>query len=127
MERKKNSLFLFLFQLSRMEKHFPRTKKKMLKTKYRSIVASEMLLFSLEVVSNSFPTPWTVACQASLFMEFSREEYWSGLPFPSSWGFPDPGIIPTSPALQEDFYFIYLFIFLALSHLVSPGLRNTSQ
>ena len=83
----------------------------MLKTKYGSIVASEMLLFSLEVVSNSFPTPWTVACQASLFMEFSREEYWSGLPFPSSWGFPDPGIKPTSPALQEDFYFIYLFFF----------------
>ena len=101
MERKKNSLFLFLFQLSRMEKHCPRTKEKMLKTKYGSIVASE--IFSLEVVSTSFPTPWTVACQAPLFMEFSRQEYWSGLPFPSSWVFPDPGIKPTSSALQGRF------------------------
>ena len=90
-----------------MEKHFPRTKKKMLKTKYGSIVASEILLFSLEIVSTSFPTAQTVACQAPLSMEFSRQEYWSGLPFPSSWGFPDPGIKPTSPALQEDFYFVF--------------------
>ena len=107
-----------------MEKHFPRTKKKMLKTKYGSIVASEILLFSLEIVSTSFPTAQTVACQAPLSMEFSRQEYWSGLPFPSSWGFPDPGIKPTSPALQEDFYFI---LFLPLNHLESSGLRNTSQ
>ena len=88
----------------------------MLKTKYGSIVASE--IFSLEVVSTSFPTPWTVACQAPLFMEFSRQEYWSGLPFPSSWVFPDPGIKPTSSALQEDFYFILFYFILPLS----PGL-----
>ena len=37
-------------------------------------------------------TPWTVACQASLFMEFSRQEYWSGLPFPTPGDLPDPGI-----------------------------------
>ena len=47
-------------------------------------------------------TPWTVAHQFSLFMGFSRQEYWSGLPFPSPEGLPDPGIEPGSPALQAD-------------------------
>ena len=41
-----------------------------------------------------FATPWTVACQALLSMEFSREEYWSGLPFPSPGNLPNPGIQP---------------------------------
>ena len=45
-------------------------------------------------------TPWTVAHQAPLSMEFSRQEYWSGLPFPSPEYFPNPGIEPGSPALQ---------------------------
>ena len=45
-----------------------------------------------------FATPWTVDYQASLSMEFSRQEYWSGLPFPSP-DLPDPGIEPGSPAL----------------------------
>ena len=47
-------------------------------------------------------TPWTVACQASLSMGFSRQEYWSGLPFLSPGDLPDPGIEPGSPALQAD-------------------------
>ena len=47
-------------------------------------------------------TPWTVAHQAPLSMGFSRQEYWSGLPFPSSRDLPDPGIKPGSPALQAD-------------------------
>ena len=47
-------------------------------------------------------TPWTVACQAPLSMGFSRQEYWSGLPFPSSGDLSDPGIKPGSPALQAD-------------------------
>ena len=47
-------------------------------------------------------TPWTVACQALLSMEFSRQEYWSGLPFPSPGDLPDPGIELGSPALQAD-------------------------
>ena len=47
-------------------------------------------------------TTWTVACQAPLSMEFSREEYWSGLPFPSPGDLPNPGIEPRSPALQAD-------------------------
>ena len=45
--------------------------------------------------------PWTVACQASLSMGFSRQEYWSGLPFPSG-DLPNPGIEVGSPALQAD-------------------------
>ena len=47
-----------------------------------------------------FVTPWTVAGQTSLSMEFSRQEYWSGLSFPSPGDLPDPGINPRSPALQ---------------------------
>ena len=49
-----------------------------------------------------FSTPWTVACQAPLSMEFSRQQYWSGLLFPSPGDLPDPGIKPGSPALQAD-------------------------
>ena len=49
-----------------------------------------------------FATPWTIDNQAPLFMEFSRQECWSGLPFPSPGDFPDPGIEPRSPALQAD-------------------------
>ena len=46
-----------------------------------------------------FVTPWTVAYQAPLSMGFSRQEYWSGLPFPSPGNLPDPEIEPGSPAL----------------------------
>ena len=48
-------------------------------------------------------TLWTVACQAPLSMEFSRQEYWSGLPFPSPGDIPESGIKPRSPALQAEF------------------------
>ena len=47
-----------------------------------------------------FAILWTVACQAPPSMGFSRQEYWSGLPFPSPGDLPDPGIEPVSPALQ---------------------------
>ena len=47
-------------------------------------------------------TPWTVACQTPLHMGFSRQEYWSGLPFHSPEDLPDPGIEPGSPVLQAD-------------------------
>ena len=47
-------------------------------------------------------TPWTVAYQAPPAMGFSRQEYWSGVPFPSPGDLPDPGIKPGSPALQAD-------------------------
>ena len=49
-----------------------------------------------------FATPWTVAHQGPPSMGFSRQEYWSGLPFPPSGGLPDPEIEPRSPALQAD-------------------------
>ena len=53
-------------------------------------------------MSNSFVTPWTVVHQAPLTMGFPRQEYWSGLPFPSPGDIPDPGIEPESSALQSD-------------------------
>ena len=65
---------------------------------------------SHSVVSNSV-TPWTVACQVPLPMEFSRQEYWHGLPFLSPGDLSDPGIEPGSPALQ---------ILYCLSHQGSP-------
>ena len=49
-----------------------------------------------------FATPWTVAHQASPFMGFSRQEYWSGLPSPFPEDLPDPGVEPRSPTLQAD-------------------------
>ena len=49
-----------------------------------------------------FATPWTVAYQAPLSMGFSRQEFWSGLPFPFPGDLPDPGLEPGSPALQAD-------------------------
>ena len=49
-----------------------------------------------------FATIWTVAYQAPPSMEFSMQEYWSGLPFPSPGDLPDPGIEPRSPALQAE-------------------------
>ena len=55
------------------------------------------------LVTKSCPTiatPWTVAHQAPLSIGFSRQEYWSGLPFLSPGNLPDPGIEPASPALQ---------------------------
>ena len=58
--------------------------------------------WSCSVVSDSLRPPWTVAYKAPLSMEFSRQEYWSGLPFPSPGDLPDPGIEPRSPTLQAD-------------------------
>ena len=49
-----------------------------------------------------FETPWTAAHQAPLSMGFSRQEYWSGVPFPSPGDLPDPGIEPRSSTLQAD-------------------------
>ena len=49
-----------------------------------------------------FETPWTVAHQAPPSMEFSSQEYWSGLSFPSPGDLPDSGIEPGSPTLQTD-------------------------
>ena len=55
-------------------------------------------------MSDSFATPRTIDCQAPLSMGYTRQEYWSSLPFPSPGGLSDPGIESTSPLLhwQED-------------------------
>ena len=60
--------------------------------------------FLIMCVSHSvkYVTPWTAAHQAPLCMEFPRQEYWSGWPFPSPRDLPNPGIKPRSPALQVD-------------------------
>ena len=62
------------------------------------------MLFNHSVMSASFATPWTIACEVLLSMEFSRQGYWSGLPFPSPEGLPNPGIEPTSPVLAGGFF-----------------------
>ena len=61
----------------------------------------------LLILVRLFATPWTAAHQALLFMELSRQEYWSGLSFPSPGDLPHPGIepeFPASPALRRRFY-----------------------
>ena len=58
-----------------------------------------------------FATAWTVAYQTPPSMEFSRQEYWSGLPFPSPGDLPDPGIKSGSPALQADAFNLILTLF----------------
>ena len=64
------------------------------------------IYFNSEVKSLSlarlFATLWIVAYQAPPSMGFSRQEYWSGLPFPSPGDLPNPGIEPGSPALKAD-------------------------
>ena len=58
--------------------------------------------WSRSVVSDSLRPPWTITYQAPLYIGFSRQEYWSGLPFPSPGDLPDPVIKPGSPTLQAD-------------------------
>ena len=54
-----------------------------------------------------FVTPWAVAHQAPLSMDFSRQEHWSGQPFPSPGDIPDPGIKPASPAFAGRFFTVW--------------------
>ena len=70
----------------------------------RSSWVCTLLLFSHQVLSDSFSTPWTVAHQAPLSMGFPSQEYWSELPFPSPEDLPDPGIKDMSPALAGRFF-----------------------
>ena len=67
-------------------------------------LCKSVLLFSYSVVSNSLVTPRTVAHQAPLSMGCPRQEYWTGLPFPSPGDLSDPGIEPRSPALAGRFF-----------------------
>ena len=66
-----------------------------------------LLLFTHSVVSNSFATAWMVTCRAPLSIGFPRQEYWTGLPFPSPGDLPNPRIEPASlvsPALAGIFF-----------------------
>ena len=77
-----------------------------------------------------FLTPETVARQAPLSMEFSRQEYWSGLPLPSPGDLPDQGLEPRSPELQADslqseplgklniMYIVYYILHVDIMHIV---------
>ena len=78
-----------------------------------------LLLFSCQAVSNSFVTPWTVAFQAPLSMGFPRQEYCSGLPFPSPGDLPNPGIEPVLLHCR--------WILLSLSHQGSPPRKVISK
>ena len=69
-------------------------------------------------MSYSIVTPWTVASQGPLSIEFSRQEYWSELPFPSPGDFHNPGFKPTSPDWHVDS--------LTLSHQGSPLINRAS-
>ena len=74
-----------------------------------------LLLFSCQDLSDSFATPFTIAHQAPLSMEFPRQECWSGLPFPSPGDLPDPGIELSSPVCPA-----------LVSHQLEGG-KNTVQ
>ena len=62
-----------------------------------------VVVYSLNGV-RLFVTPWTVACQAPLCMGFPRQEYWSGVPFPSPGDLPNPGTEPSSLGLAGGFF-----------------------
>ena len=68
------------------------------------------------VVSDSV-TPWTVACQTPLFMGFSGQIYWSGLPCSPPGDLPDPGIERRSPAFQVDSLTIFLLLILKMFNI----------
>ena len=73
----------------------------------RRVPGSKVVVVQLLSHVPLFVTPLTVACQTSLSMEFSRQEYWSGLPFPTQGDLPDPGIEHASlvsPALAGGFF-----------------------
>ena len=83
-----------------------------MRTSTESISVVKMLIFHIDYFKNCkvksfirfrlFATPWTLAHQAPPSMGFSRQEYWSGLPFPSPGDLPNPGIKPRSPTLRSD-------------------------
>ena len=62
----------------------------------------KLVHIQFEVSSINIMTPWTVAHQAPPSMEFSKQKYWSGLPFPSPGDIPNQGIEPRTPSLQAD-------------------------
>ena len=81
-------------------------------------------LFSPQVVSDSFVTSWTVDRQPPLTMGFPRQEFWSGLPFPSPGDLPNPGVKPVSTALQADFILFFIYLFFATEPVAKPLTRS---
>ena len=69
-----------------------------------ALLVSGILRVKVKSVSRVqvFVAPWTVAYEALPFMEFSRQQYWTGVPLPSAGDLPNPGIEPRSPALRAD-------------------------
>ena len=76
------------------------------------------------VVSDSV-TPWPIACQAPLSMEFPRQQYWSGLPFPSLGDLPDLGIEPPFPALNP--WILYCWVTREAHIFIITTLKNKSH
>ena len=66
--------------------------------------AREGVLHANSLQCMTLSTPWTLARQAPLAVEFSRQECWNGLPCPPPGDLPDPGIKPASPALADGFF-----------------------
>ena len=86
-------------------------------------------------MSDSFATPWTVAHQAPLSMELSRQEHWSGLPFPPPRDLPDPSLLlwqadslplshQGSPDMHIHIYFFFFFFFFFLDLCLSGKSRK---
>ena len=74
------------------------------KTNLKIYMYPSVSVLSHSIVPDSFVTPWIIACQAPPSMEFSRQEYWGGLLFPTPGHLPDPGIKPMSPVLAGRFF-----------------------
>ena len=74
-----------------------------------------------------FVTPWTAAYQVPPSMGFSRQEYWSGLPFPSPGDLPDPGIEPMSPTCQVGIVGRCFTIWATRRHTIFPVSKNTKK
>ena len=77
-----------------------------IKRRFSSFLLSALRVVKVKVIKLclTLVTPCTVACQALLFMEFSRQEHWSGLPFPFPGDLPNPRIEPISSALAGGFF-----------------------
>ena len=79
------------------------------------------------VVWEALPTPWTVACQDPLSMGYPRQEYWSGLPFPTLGELPHSGIEPVSPALAGGLFITEPLGNPNICPLPPPNVQNQSK
>ena len=99
------TLILFLI-MAWMSHHLQRTQRNSCKAHdNQKALCFDMCVWSLTQCVGLFVALWTVACQASLPMGFSRQESWSGLPFPSPEDLQNPGIEPRSPACSIGGFF----------------------